>query len=126
MDTIRNGTHHSSCPKGPPGKRETEITSRASPPGRSLRALLYPAATASRCRPRDARRDVTGIPVSVLPSGGRRHGPPAVDPSLPIRPADQPARLDALEAAVRDRTDLRPELGIVLGSGLGDLAQELT
>jgi purine-nucleoside phosphorylase len=49
----------------------------------------------------------------------------AVDPSLPIRPIDQPARLDALEAAVRARTDLVPELGIVLGSGLGGLADEL-
>jgi purine-nucleoside phosphorylase len=49
-----------------------------------------------------------------------------IDASLPIRPADQPARLDALERAVRERTDLRPELGIVLGSGLGDLANELT
>jgi purine-nucleoside phosphorylase len=50
---------------------------------------------------------------------------PAVDPTIPIRPADQPARLDALEAAVRARTSLVPELGIVLGSGLGDLAVEL-
>ena len=50
---------------------------------------------------------------------------PAVDPSLPIRPIDQPARLDALEAAIRSRTDLVPELGIVLGSGLGGLADEL-
>jgi purine-nucleoside phosphorylase len=48
-----------------------------------------------------------------------------VDPALPIRPVDQPARLDALERAIRARTDLRPELGIVLGSGLGDLADEL-
>jgi purine-nucleoside phosphorylase len=50
----------------------------------------------------------------------------SVSPALPVSPADQPARLDALEAAVRNRTDLRPELGIVLGSGLGDLADELT
>jgi purine-nucleoside phosphorylase len=50
---------------------------------------------------------------------------PAVDPSLPIRPADQPARLDALAAAVRLRSSLVPELGIVLGSGLGGLADEL-
>jgi purine-nucleoside phosphorylase len=50
----------------------------------------------------------------------------AVDPSRPIPPIDQPARLDALEAAVRSRTDLVPELGIVLGSGLGDLANELS
>ena len=35
---------------------------------------------------------------------------------------DLPARLDALEAAVRARTDLVPRLGIVLGSGLGGLA----
>ena len=34
-------------------------------------------------------------------------------------------RLDALENAVRERTDLVPELGIVLGSGLGALADEL-
>jgi purine-nucleoside phosphorylase len=34
-------------------------------------------------------------------------------------------RLDALEAAVRARTDLRPTLGIVLGSGLGELADDI-
>jgi purine-nucleoside phosphorylase len=48
-----------------------------------------------------------------------------IDPSLPIAPADQPARLDALEAAVRARTSLVPEVGIVLGSGLGGLAGDL-
>jgi purine-nucleoside phosphorylase len=48
-----------------------------------------------------------------------------LDRSRPIPPADQPARLDALEAAVRTRTDLVPEVGIVLGSGLGGLADEL-
>jgi purine-nucleoside phosphorylase len=48
-----------------------------------------------------------------------------VDPSRPIPPAEQPARLEALAAAVRDRTDLVPEVGIVLGSGLGRLADEL-
>lgn len=42
--------------------------------------------------------------------------------SLHIPPAAQPARLAALEAAVRVRTDLRPRVGIVLGSGLGSLA----
>jgi purine-nucleoside phosphorylase len=47
------------------------------------------------------------------------------DPSQPIRPIDQPGRLTALEAAVRERTGLVPDLGIVLGSGLGDLAEEL-
>jgi purine-nucleoside phosphorylase len=48
-----------------------------------------------------------------------------VDPSRPIRPADQPARLAALVAAVRARTTLEPEVGIVLGSGLGGLADDL-
>lgn len=47
------------------------------------------------------------------------------DRSAPIAPAEQPERLDALEAAVRARTDLVPEVGIVLGSGLGGLADEL-
>lgn len=48
-----------------------------------------------------------------------------VDPSLPIRPADQPARLAALVAAVRARTSIVPEVGIVLGSGLRGLADDL-
>ena len=48
-----------------------------------------------------------------------------IDRSAPIAPIDQPARLDALEAAVRARTDLVPEVGIVLGSGLGGLADDL-
>ena len=51
--------------------------------------------------------------------------PISVDPSRPIAPADQPARLDALEAAVRARTDLVPVAGIVLGSGLGGLADDV-
>ena len=50
---------------------------------------------------------------------------PAVDPTIPIRPVDQPARLDALEAAVRARSSLVPRIGIVLGSGLGGLADDL-
>ena len=37
-------------------------------------------------------------------------------------PARLPARLDALEAAIRARTDLVPRIGLVLGSGLGDIA----
>ena len=49
-----------------------------------------------------------------------------MDPSAPIRPIDQPARLAALEAAVRARSTLVPEVGLVLGSGLGDLADALT
>ena len=48
-----------------------------------------------------------------------------VDPSRPIPPADQPARIGALAAAVRERTALVPDVGIVLGSGLGGLADDL-
>ena len=51
---------------------------------------------------------------------------PRVDPTLPIRPVDQPARLAALVAAVRARTSIVPEVGIVLGSGLGGLADDVT
>ena len=47
------------------------------------------------------------------------------EPARPIPPSEQPARLAALEAAVRRRTDLVPEVGIVLGSGLGGLADAL-
>ena len=49
-----------------------------------------------------------------------------VDRSLPIRPVDQPARLAALVRAVRARTDIVPVAGIILGSGLGGLAEDLT
>jgi purine-nucleoside phosphorylase len=47
------------------------------------------------------------------------------DRAVPITPADQPARLAALLAAVRTRSDLVPRVGIVLGSGLGSLAADL-
>ena len=50
---------------------------------------------------------------------------PTPGPTARIAPADQPAHLDALEAAVRARSPLVPEVGIVLGSGLGGLADEL-
>ncbi len=46
-------------------------------------------------------------------------------PADPIPPAEQPARLAAIEAAVRKRTDLVPMAGIVLGSGLGGLADDV-
>lgn len=49
----------------------------------------------------------------------------APDPGAPIAPADQPARVAALAAAVRARTDLVPRLGVVLGSGLGSLADDV-
>ena len=42
-----------------------------------------------------------------------------------ISPADQTRCLDALEAAVRKRTQLRPTVGLVLGSGLGGLAEAM-
>jgi purine-nucleoside phosphorylase len=48
-----------------------------------------------------------------------------VDPTSPISPVDQPQHIAALVAAVRTRTDLVPEIGIVLGSGLGGLADDL-
>lgn len=48
-----------------------------------------------------------------------------VDSTRPIPPAEQPARLAALVAAVREHTPLEPEVGIVLGSGLGSLADDL-
>jgi purine-nucleoside phosphorylase len=43
-----------------------------------------------------------------------------------IPPAEQPALLARLEAAVRERTRMRPTVGLVLGSGLGGLADALT
>ena len=48
-----------------------------------------------------------------------------VDPARPIPPIAQPERLAALVGAVRAKTDLVPEVGIVLGSGLGGLADDL-
>jgi purine-nucleoside phosphorylase len=49
----------------------------------------------------------------------------AIDRATPIAPEHQPARLAALVAAVRARTDLVPRVGMVLGSGLGSLADDL-
>ena len=48
-----------------------------------------------------------------------------IDPGQPIPPVAQPARIAALVDAVRRRTDIVPEVGIVLGSGLGSLADVL-
>jgi purine-nucleoside phosphorylase len=48
-----------------------------------------------------------------------------MDPRRAIAPAAQPPRIAALEAAVREHTALVPAVGIVLGSGLGGLADEL-
>jgi purine-nucleoside phosphorylase len=49
----------------------------------------------------------------------------ALDRATPFPPSDRPARLAALVAAVRARTDLVPRVGMVLGSGLGSLADGL-
>lgn len=46
-------------------------------------------------------------------------------PSRPVVPADLPPILDALEREVRARSDLRPRVGIVLGSGLAALADAI-
>jgi purine-nucleoside phosphorylase len=48
-----------------------------------------------------------------------------IDPARPIPPIAQPERIAALVAAVRAKTDLVPDVGIVLGSGLGGLADDL-
>jgi len=48
-----------------------------------------------------------------------------VDPRRPIPPIDQPERIAVLVDGVRRRTDVVPEVGIVLGSGLGGLADDL-
>jgi purine-nucleoside phosphorylase len=50
-------------------------------------------------------------------------GGPSFELGREIPPAEQSVRLDALEAFVRTRTSLRPEVGLVLGSGLGGLAE---
>ena len=44
----------------------------------------------------------------------------------PLPPVSWPPALDALQAEVRRRTSLLPVIGIVLGSGLGGLADQLT
>jgi purine-nucleoside phosphorylase len=56
----------------------------------------------------------------TTPSTDRRF-----DPGRPIHPAEQLERLASLERAVRARSDLVPSVGIVLGSGLGGLADDL-
>ena len=75
-------------PEGAARERGTEITSRTSSQGRSLRALLYPVATAFLRRPREARRDAIGIPVSILSSGPQK--PAGHRPSTPGRSSGGP------------------------------------
>lgn len=52
--------------------------------------------------------------------------PPFLDPSRHVPPAELPARLAALERTIRARSDLMPRVGIILGSGLGGLADAVT
>lgn len=61
-------------------------------------------------------------PPPAPPSGPTA---PPVEPAQPITPSELPARLAALADVVRARTDLVPRVGIVLGSGLGGLAEAL-
>ncbi len=49
-----------------------------------------------------------------------------IDRTRPIPPAAQPASLAALVKAIRRRSGLVPRVGIVLGSGLGGLADAVT
>src|SRR5207249_482796 len=73
-----------------------------------------------------AKRASAVFPLDAFPEARTPlTGPSTPVSSTPLPPADQPARLDALEAAVRARSDLVPEVGIVLGSGLGGLADDL-
>jgi purine-nucleoside phosphorylase len=67
-----------------------------------------------------AKRASAVFPLDAHPEA---RSPVSQQPAIP--PAEQPARLDALVAAVRARSDLVPAAGIVLGSGLGGLADDL-
>jgi purine-nucleoside phosphorylase len=49
----------------------------------------------------------------------------AFEPGREIPPSEQPGRLAILERAVRERTSLQPAIGLVLGSGLGGIADAL-
>src|SRR5438105_10723274 len=74
------GGHHSSCPKGPPGSEEPRSHQGTPRQGRSLRALLYPVATASQCRPRGALTGRDRHPGVGTPVGSQKSRAPAVDP----------------------------------------------
>ena len=126
--------------------RPAELTTRRRwPTDRSLRALPCPwsggppgtsavgsvggVRSASRCRyllrPEKPLVRLRASPIT-FPADSRRMSV-ARGRILRAMPAavalgDLPERLDALESAVRTRTDLVPQLGIVLGSGLGGLA----
>lgn len=61
----------------------------------------------------------------MSPASSSRSETPPFELGREIAPADHGPRLDALEAAVRTRTSLHPRVGLVLGSGLGGLADAL-
>jgi purine-nucleoside phosphorylase len=86
---------------------------------------MVPEARMSVTDPAEPGTPDPGSPAATAPSQVTADPASVIDPSRLIRPADQPSRLDALEAAVRARTALVPEVGIVLGSGLGGLADDL-
>jgi purine-nucleoside phosphorylase len=72
------------------------------------------------------------LPLDALPearmsvtTSALDFGRSPIDPARSIPPAEQPARIAALESAVRARSDMVPKVGIVLGSGLGGLADDL-
>ena len=79
---------------------------------------------------RFSKRASAVFPLDAFPEARTRVTHPSATtattaPSTPIPPAELPARLVALQAAVRARSDLVPRVGIVLGSGLGGLADDL-
>jgi len=118
--------------------RSTPVASGASLPGPDGFGRSRP----SDDRPADCdRHPGVGTSVGLLPQRASAVSPldahpeartpvtadttPPIDRARPIAPADQPARIDALATAVRARSDLVPKVGIVLGSGLGGLADDL-
>src|SRR5439155_476495 len=85
-----------------------------------------PGGTRPAYRCRYSRRAQEAAGLGRLPPGRVLEARvPVTDFSRRVSPADHPARLDALVAAVRARSSLVPRLGIVLGSGLGGLASDL-
>jgi len=101
-------------PEGAARERGTEITSRTSSQGRSLRALLYPDATAFLRRPRasPAGRDRhPGVGTLVGPAGATR--------ATGRRPLDE-----ALEARIPDRTDTQLGISATLSNWEFHLARD--
>ena len=155
--TLPGRPYRRSCPKGPSGTRALEITSTVSRPTGRFGRFASRASAISPSRASGARRDVTGIPVSVLPPGERRtarlvraearsvSGSGAAIPAVGVprgarmtrghdRRRSAPARSrpsSSRPGSPRSRRpsgpgrDLVPEVGIVLGSGLGGLADDL-